>query len=110
MDPNPDYDASDEVEYGANWFAWILRGVVLHRLPTRRSNHRTEHSPAYQVGPVKIPVEADALLTQHFQFMICGQRLYRRIFQRRRLSLQHLVRCRFSYVTIVSGLDRCWRE
>ena len=27
MDPNPDYDASDEVEYGANWFAWILRGV-----------------------------------------------------------------------------------
>jgi len=27
MDPNPDYDASDEVEYGTNWFAWILRGV-----------------------------------------------------------------------------------
>jgi hypothetical protein len=27
MDPNPDYDASDEVEYGANWFGWILRGV-----------------------------------------------------------------------------------
>lgn len=27
MDPNPDYDASDELEYGANWFAWILRGV-----------------------------------------------------------------------------------
>ena len=27
MDPNPDYDASDEVEYGANWFAWLLRGV-----------------------------------------------------------------------------------
>jgi hypothetical protein len=25
MDPNPDYDASDEVEYGLNWFAWILR-------------------------------------------------------------------------------------
>jgi hypothetical protein len=21
MDPNPDYDASDEVEYGMNWFA-----------------------------------------------------------------------------------------
>ena len=20
-------DASDEIEYGANWFAWILRGV-----------------------------------------------------------------------------------
>jgi len=27
MDPNPDYDASDELEYGMNWFAWILRGV-----------------------------------------------------------------------------------
>jgi len=27
MDPNPDYDASDEIEYGFNWFAWILRGV-----------------------------------------------------------------------------------
>lgn len=27
MDPNPDYDASDELEYGISWFAWILRGV-----------------------------------------------------------------------------------
>jgi hypothetical protein len=27
MDPNPDYDASDELEYGVNWFAWILRGA-----------------------------------------------------------------------------------
>ena len=27
MDPNPDYDASDEIEMGPNWFAWILRGV-----------------------------------------------------------------------------------
>jgi hypothetical protein len=27
MDPNPDYDASDELEYAVNWFAWILRGV-----------------------------------------------------------------------------------
>jgi uncharacterized protein YkwD len=26
-DPNPDYDASDELEFGNNWFAWILRGV-----------------------------------------------------------------------------------
>jgi hypothetical protein len=26
-DPNPDYDASDEIEYGINWFPWILRGV-----------------------------------------------------------------------------------
>ncbi len=27
LDPSPDYDASDELEYGVNWFAWILRGV-----------------------------------------------------------------------------------
>ncbi|GAT16253.1 uncharacterized protein RMCT_3222 [Mycolicibacterium thermoresistibile] len=27
VDPNSDYDASDELEYGINWFAWILRGV-----------------------------------------------------------------------------------
>ena len=26
-DPNPDYDASDELEYANNWWAWILRGV-----------------------------------------------------------------------------------
>jgi uncharacterized protein YkwD len=26
-DPNPDYDATDELEYGMNWFPWILRGV-----------------------------------------------------------------------------------
>lgn len=26
LDPNPDYDASDELEYGLDWFAWILRG------------------------------------------------------------------------------------
>jgi hypothetical protein len=26
-DPNPDYDASDEIEYGINWLPWILRGV-----------------------------------------------------------------------------------
>jgi uncharacterized protein YkwD len=26
FDPNPDYDASDEIEYGVDWFAWILRG------------------------------------------------------------------------------------
>nr|WP_246398884.1 CAP domain-containing protein [Mycobacterium vicinigordonae] len=26
LDPNPDYDASDEVEFGIDWFAWILRG------------------------------------------------------------------------------------
>jgi len=27
IDPSPDYDASDELEYGINWFPWILRGV-----------------------------------------------------------------------------------
>ena len=27
IDPNPDYDASDEIEYGINWLPWILRGV-----------------------------------------------------------------------------------
>ncbi len=27
IDPSPDYDASDELEFGINWFAWILRGV-----------------------------------------------------------------------------------
>ena len=27
FDPNPDYDASGELEYGIDWFPWILRGV-----------------------------------------------------------------------------------
>ncbi len=27
IDPSPDYDASDELEHGIDWFAWILRGV-----------------------------------------------------------------------------------
>lgn len=27
FDPNPDYDASDEIEYAIDWFPWILRGV-----------------------------------------------------------------------------------
>lgn len=27
MDPIPDYDASDELEYGFQAFAWLLRGV-----------------------------------------------------------------------------------
>jgi hypothetical protein len=27
LDPSPDYDASDEIENGNNWWAWILRGV-----------------------------------------------------------------------------------
>jgi len=25
--PSPDYDVSDELEYGLAWYAWILRGV-----------------------------------------------------------------------------------
>jgi len=27
LDPNPDYDASDELEFGVDWLPWILRGV-----------------------------------------------------------------------------------
>jgi hypothetical protein len=27
LDPSPDYDASDELEFGFNWLPWILRGV-----------------------------------------------------------------------------------
>lgn len=27
IDPAPDYDASDELEFGINWLPWILRGV-----------------------------------------------------------------------------------
>ena len=27
MDPNPDYDASDEIEYFLNFVPWGLRGV-----------------------------------------------------------------------------------
>ncbi|OBJ08861.1 hypothetical protein A5625_14260 [Mycobacterium sp. 1465703.0] len=27
LDPFPDYDASDEIEFGIDWFPWILRGV-----------------------------------------------------------------------------------
>ena len=27
LDPSPDYDASDELEFGINWLPWILRGV-----------------------------------------------------------------------------------
>jgi len=26
-DPSPDYDASDEIEFGTDWWAWILRGA-----------------------------------------------------------------------------------
>jgi uncharacterized protein YkwD len=27
LDPAPDYDGSDELEFGIDWFPWILRGV-----------------------------------------------------------------------------------
>jgi hypothetical protein len=27
LDPSPDYDASDELEYGLRWLPWILRGA-----------------------------------------------------------------------------------
>jgi hypothetical protein len=27
MDPNPDYDATDEIEYFFAWLPWALRGV-----------------------------------------------------------------------------------
>jgi uncharacterized protein YkwD len=27
MDPSPDYDASDELEFGMSWLPWILRGA-----------------------------------------------------------------------------------
>jgi hypothetical protein len=27
LDPAPDYDGSDELEFGINWFPWILRGA-----------------------------------------------------------------------------------
>lgn len=27
MDPSPDHDASDELEYAFNWLPWALRGV-----------------------------------------------------------------------------------
>lgn len=27
LDPSPDYDATDEIEYGINWLPWILRGA-----------------------------------------------------------------------------------
>jgi hypothetical protein len=37
IDPSPDYDASDEIEFGINWFPWILRGVY--------------PPPAYPPGP-----------------------------------------------------------
>jgi len=28
MDPNPDYDASDEIEYFFNWLPWAVRGIA----------------------------------------------------------------------------------
>ena len=28
-DPNPDYDATDEIEYFFSWLPWALRGLSL---------------------------------------------------------------------------------
>jgi len=39
MDPNPDYDASDEVEYFFNWLPWALRGTYPRR-PILRPSQR----------------------------------------------------------------------
>jgi hypothetical protein len=33
VDPNPDYDASDAIEYFFNWLPWALRGVHPARIP-----------------------------------------------------------------------------
>ncbi len=47
MDPNPDYDASDEIEYFFSYLTWGCGGssavMATRRPPTRRSNspHRT---------------------------------------------------------------------
>jgi hypothetical protein len=30
MNPNPDYDSSDELEYGIAAYAWLLRATTRH--------------------------------------------------------------------------------
>ena len=54
MNPNPDYDASDELEYGVSAFAWLLRGVY-----PRPLTHRTSATPAgsYCGGGTYFPAE-----------------------------------------------------
>lgn len=37
LDPSPDYDASDELEFGLNWLPWILRGCTRRRAILRSS-------------------------------------------------------------------------
>ena len=39
MNPNPDYDSGDELEYGIAAYAWLLRGVY------------APHSYAPDLGP-----------------------------------------------------------
>ena len=34
MDPNPDYDATDEIEYFFSWLPWALRGTDWTGTPT----------------------------------------------------------------------------
>ena len=33
MDPNPDYDGSDEIEYFFSWLPWALRGTDWTQTP-----------------------------------------------------------------------------
>ena len=33
MDPSPDYDATDEIEYFFNWLPWALRGTDWTQTP-----------------------------------------------------------------------------
>ena len=52
MNPNPDYDASDELEYGFAAFAWLLRGVY----PPPAYAHRTWETPgslSFECEPVE---------------------------------------------------------
>jgi hypothetical protein len=39
-DPSPDYDASDELEHGIDWFPWILRGI--NPAPIHRNSVRAQ--------------------------------------------------------------------
>lgn len=51
MDPNPDYDISDEAEYFFNFIPWGLRGVypppAYPRSNRALSSSRRLHGPAY---------------------------------------------------------------
>ena len=53
MDPNPDYDASDEIEFFFRYVAWGLRGRPRRqRLPTARvSTGLAIHRPVEAITP-----------------------------------------------------------